>query len=159
MGRNDSGQADPITEAVEACREALADLTVEQKAEAVEAAGLGGAGGSQLPAAGATPVTGDLFSRRSHGEQGRHHPAGELPSGWKRSKAGSPYLTKAGLTGSVYRKGSGYRWRWKSWDGPAFVESPDAFLTESEAIDDAEKALPSARREISAMQASRSHDR
>jgi hypothetical protein len=74
----------------------------------------------------------------------------QLANGWKRSKAGSPYLTKAGLTGSVYRKGSGYRWRWKSCDGPAFVESPDDFLTEAEAIEDAEQALPSVRREIAA---------
>jgi hypothetical protein len=101
-------------------------------------------------------VTGDLFSRRGPGEQDPRHPVGELPSGWKRSRHWSPYLTKAGLTGSVYRKGSGFVWRWKSWNGPGFVESPDAFLTEIEAIEGAEQALRSARREIAAMQPSRS---
>jgi hypothetical protein len=99
----------------------------------------------------------EKFTNDHAAQQGRHHPAGKtLPSGWKRSKAGSPYLTKAGLTGTVYRKGSGFVWRWKSWDGPAFFESPDAFLSEIEAIEDAEKALPGARREIAAKQASRS---
>jgi hypothetical protein len=33
---HDSGQADPITEAVEACRKALIDLTLEQKQAALD---------------------------------------------------------------------------------------------------------------------------
>jgi hypothetical protein len=97
-------------------------------------------------------MTVDLFS-----PAGKPVPPEErLPLGWKRSKAGSPYLTKAGLTATVYRKQDGYVWRWKSWSGPAFVEARQPLLTELAAVLAAERALPEARRKIAAMQAPRS---
>jgi hypothetical protein len=93
-------------------------------------------------------------------KQGRLAFAGEpLPPGWKRSKAGSPYLIKAGLTLAVYRRPDGYRWRITPWDRGHPVEARASLLTELAAALEAERALPEARREIEASRSRSSWER
>jgi len=70
---------------------------------------------------------------------------------WKTSRRGDPYITKAGLTVSVYaRRRGGFVWRATAWGSKASVESPEPYLTEEHAKAAALKALPETRRSLEA---------
>jgi hypothetical protein len=77
-----------------------------------------------------------------------------MPPGWLRSKRGNPYPKRSGLTAAVYpgREG-GFIWRIAPWRGLGAVDAPTPLATEAEAMEAAERALPSAQRQFEATQA------
>ncbi len=75
-----------------------------------------------------------------------------MPHGWLRSKRGSVYSKRSGITIAVYpaREGCGFVWQMAPWRGLGAVDAPTPLATEAEAMEAAERALPSARRQFEA---------
>jgi hypothetical protein len=70
------------------------------------------------------------------------------PGGWRISKRGDPYLTRAGLTVAIYRRAGGFAWRIAAWNGGS-TEADQTYPTIEIAKREALGALPDAKRRLS----------
>jgi hypothetical protein len=90
----------------------------------------------------------DQAPRRDNGRDREAYQRHPDPKGWRLSKRGDPFLTRAGLTVVIYRRADGFAWRIAAWGGGNSIEAPEPLLTVERAKAEAIKALPEARRQL-----------